>query len=180
MARIEDLQRRFSRQAKTGEPYWETKKLEEMTTDEWEALCDGCAKCCLHKFIDDAQVDEQTPTDELREGEQVVFTKIACQYLNEKTCGCTKYEKRTELVPDCIKLTKDNLDSVFYMPPSCAYRRLSEGKPLPSWHPLLNNGKKTKMHLAGMSVRNKVVADDGVNIHRFEDYIVTWPLDSIE
>lgn len=180
MAKIEELQKRFSREAKAGNAYWETKALTEMTNDEWEALCDGCAKCCLHKFIDDEAVDEQTPTDVIHDGEQVVVTKIACQYLNDKTCACTKYDKRTVLVPDCVKLTKDNLDSVFYMPPSCAYRRLSEGKPLPSWHPLLNHGRKRAMHLAGMSVRNKVVHDDGVNIHNFEDFIVTWPLDVIE
>lgn len=180
MAKNDDLQKSFSRQAKAGDAYWETKSLQEMNKDEWEALCDGCAKCCLHKFIEDDGFEEQTPTDVIHEGEQVVVTKIACEYLNDKTCACTQYEKRTELVPDCVKLTKSNLESVFFMPPSCAYRRLSEGKPLPSWHPLLNGGRKSAMHRAGMSVRGKVVHDDGVNIHKFEDFIVTWPLNIIE
>ncbi len=163
-------------------PFWETKTLAEMTRTEWESLCDGCAKCCLNKFIDDDDTDEATellPTDHIKTGEQIFYSNIACHLLNEKSCQCSKYEQRTKLVPDCVRLTQDNIDDVFFMPPSCTYRRLQEGRGMPSWHPLLNNGKKSAMHKAGMSVRGKIVKDDDVGIESFEDYIVTWPLKDI-
>ncbi len=156
--------------------FWEHKTLQEMNNDEWEALCDGCAKCCLHKFIDDENQDEGTPTDVIYEGESIVYTNIACNLLNTKTCGCTQYATRTKLVPDCVKLTKANLKDIFFMPPSCAYRRLYENKPLPKWHPLLNKGKKSAMHAANQSIRNKTVNENDVELEDFEDYIVMWPL----
>jgi uncharacterized cysteine cluster protein YcgN (CxxCxxCC family) len=168
---------------KVTAPFWETKNLSEMSRPEWESLCDGCAKCCLNKFIDDGSTDESTellPTDNIQEGEHIHFSSIACFLLNEKSCQCTKYEERTTLVPDCVRLTQDNLDSVFFMPPSCTYRRLQEGRGIPSWHPLLHKGKKTAMHNAGMSVRGKIVKDDDVSIADFEDYIVSWPLDDMD
>lgn len=161
-------------------PYWETKTLEQMTTQEWEGICDGCAKCCLHKFIDDESVEEVTVTDEIKANEQIHYTNIACGLLNTKTCNCTQYSQRTTLVPECVKLTKDNLQDIFFMPTSCSYRRLEEGRGLPSWHPLLNKGKKTAMHLAGMSVRGKTVADHDVNLEDFEDYIALWPLHDLD
>ena len=158
-------------------PYWETTKLEDMSEEQWEALCDGCGKCCLHKFIeDDSTEEDMQPTEHLNQGETIHFTNIVCGLLNTKTCSCSQYQRRTELVPDCVKLTKDNLDSIFYMPPSCSYRRLHEGRGLPSWHPLLNRGKKSAMHQANMSIRGKTVFDHDVNLEQFEDYIVLWPL----
>ncbi|MFD2166013.1 YcgN family cysteine cluster protein [Thalassotalea euphylliae] len=163
--------------------FWEVKSLAEMTRQEWESLCDGCAKCCLHKFIHDESAsdeDEFTPTDHMEEGEQMVYSNIACHLLNDKTCQCTKYAQRTKLVPDCVQLTQDNLDDVFFMPPSCTYRRIQEGRGIPSWHPLLHKGKKSAMHKAGMSVRGKIVKDDDVFVEDFEDYIVTWPLDDLD
>ncbi len=164
-------------------PFWKTKSLKEMSKSEWESLCDGCAKCCLNKFIDDETTDDTTelqPTDHLKAGEQLVYSNIACYLLNDKTCQCSQYEKRTQLVPDCVQLSQENLDQIFFMPPSCAYRRLNEGRDLPSWHPLLNNGKKSAMHKAGMSVRGKIVKDNDVELDDFEDYIVTWPLKDID
>lgn len=165
------------------EPFWQTKTLQEMTRSEWESLCDGCAKCCLHKFIDDESTTDETelmPTSHIEEGEQMSYSNIACHLLNDKTCECSQYAKRTTLVPDCVQLTQSNLDDVFFMPPSCAYRRLNEGRGLPSWHPLLHKGKKAAMHRAGMSVRGKVIKDNEVDIDFFEDYIVIWPLDDID
>ena len=164
-------------------PFWQSKTLAEMSQNEWESLCDGCAKCCLNKFIDDEDTDEQTelmPTDHLKVGEQVHYSNIACFLLNEKTCQCSQYEKRISFVPDCVKLSQDNLESLFFLPPSCTYRRLHEGRGMPSWHPLLNKGKKSVMHKAGMSVRGKVVKDDDVQLEDFEDYIVSWPLNDID
>ncbi|MEQ5808398.1 YcgN family cysteine cluster protein [Alteromonas sp. NFXS44] len=157
-------------------PFWETKTLDEMTVAEWESLCDGCAKCCLHKFIEDDDAEEAAPTDTLNQGEEIHYTNIACSLLNTKTCGCTRYAERTKLVPDCVKLTKENLKDIFFMPPSCSYRRLHEGRGLPSWHPLLNKGKKAKMHQVGMSVRGKTVFETDVDLDAFEDYIASWPL----
>ncbi|MGJ8678945.1 YcgN family cysteine cluster protein [Paraglaciecola sp.] len=160
--------------------YWETKPLEEMNQQEWESLCDGCAKCCLHKFIDDEAVVDAAPTDYLGKGEKIHYTNIVCGLLNTKSCSCTKYNERTKLVPECVKLTKDNLQEIFFMPASCSYRRLHEGRGLPSWHPLLNKGKKSAMHKSGMSVRGKTVYDHDVEMENFEDYIALWPMEDID
>ncbi len=158
--------------------FWQHKTLAEMNTEEWEALCDGCAKCCLNKFIDDEE--EEGPTAILHQNEQVHYSNIACRYLNSHKCECTQYELRTVLVPDCIKLTKENLKDIFFMPNSCAYRRLHEGRGLASWHPLLNGGKKSLMHKKQMSVRNKTISEDHVDMEKFEDYIVSWPLNDLD
>ena len=160
--------------------FWEQKSLSEMNDKEWEQICDGCGKCCLHKFIEDDDEEQEGPTEVINEGEQVHYTNIVCGLLNTKTCTCTQYAKRTELVPDCVKLTKDNLDDIFFMPPSCSYRRLHEGRGLASWHPLLNKGKKSAMHKAGMSVRGKTVYDHDVDLEKFEDYIAIWPLEDVD
>lgn len=161
---------------KSVTPFWQTKSLSEMTRPEWESLCDGCAKCCLHKLIDDDEHEEMADTDYLNAGEQIHFTSVACRYLDDNKCECKVYEKRTKLVPNCVQLSQDNLDQIFYMPPSCTYRRLAEGRGMPSWHPLLNNNRKAKMHKSGMSVKAKVVFDDMVDEEDYEDYIVLWPL----
>ncbi|WP_337840607.1 YcgN family cysteine cluster protein [Rheinheimera sp.] len=158
--------------------FWEHKSLEDMSTQEWEALCDGCAKCCLNKFIDDEE--QEGPTDYIDDEETVYYTNIACRYLNSHKCECTVYDQRTVLVPDCVKLTKENLKDIFFMPTSCSYRRLYEGRGLPSWHPLLNGGKKSLMHKKQMSVRNKTISEDAVDMDKFEDYIVSWALNDLD
>lgn len=162
------------------EKFWETKPLSEMSEQEWESLCDGCAKCCLHKFIEDDDADEAISTDAAQPEEEIHYTNIVCTLLNTKTCSCSQYERRTELVPDCVKLTKDNLKDIFFMPPSCSYRRLYEGRGLPSWHPLLNQGKKSAMHRNGMSVRGKTVYESDVDLAVFEDYIALWPIKDLD
>lgn len=162
------------------EQFWLEKTLDQMSQSEWEAICDGCGKCCLHKFIADDNMEQYTPSDYIEEGEEVVYTNIVCGLLNTKTCSCTQYQRRTELVPDCVQLSKENLSSIFFMPPSCSYRRLQEGRGLPSWHPLLHKGKKSKMHTQGMSIRGKTVSDNDVDMNDFEDYIVLWPLEDID
>ncbi|GAB5379760.1 MAG: YcgN family cysteine cluster protein [Aliiglaciecola sp.] len=159
----------------TDDKFWESKTLEQMTRKEWESVCDGCAKCCLHKFIDEDADENDNPGFE-----ELHYTNIVCNLLNTKTCSCTQYAKRSELVPDCVTLTKANLDNIDYMPPSCSYRRLREGRGLPSWHPLLNKGKKSSMHKVGMSVRGKTVFDKDVDLEQFEDYIALWPLQDLD
>ncbi|AIY67103.1 YcgN family cysteine cluster protein [Pseudoalteromonas piratica] len=156
--------------------FWLKKSLAEMNQDEWEAICDGCGKCCLHTFIDSDEQDETfESTDVLREGEEIIYTAIVCRYLDTKKCFCTEYEQRTTLVPSCVKLTKDNIDDIFFMPPSCSYRRLHEGRGLASWHPLLNNGSKAVMHRMGISVKGRVMKDNQIDMELFEDYIADWP-----
>lgn len=159
----------------TTSPFWQTTPLAQMNQQQWEAICDGCGKCCLNTFIDSEDEDDFSPTDQLREGETLIFTNIVCQYLDNKSCSCSQYEQRQTLVPSCVKLTKENLNDIFFMPQSCSYRRLQEGRGLASWHPLLNKGKKSKMHAAGISVRNKTVKDSDVPLEEFEDHIATWP-----
>ncbi|MCF6456628.1 YcgN family cysteine cluster protein [Pseudoalteromonas sp. MMG024] len=156
--------------------FWLKKSLAEMNNEEWEAICDGCGKCCLHTFIDSDEQDESfESTDVLREGEEIIYTAIVCRYLDTKKCFCTEYENRTTLVPSCVKLTKDNIDNIFFMPPSCSYRRLHEGRGLASWHPLLNNGSKAVMHRMGISVKGRVMKDNQIDMDLFEDYIADWP-----
>ncbi|MCD8672149.1 YcgN family cysteine cluster protein, partial [Klebsiella pneumoniae] len=106
------------------QPFWQQKTLDDMSDAEWESLCDGCGQCCLHKLMDE-------DTDE------IYFTNVACRQLNIKTCQCRNYARRFEYEPDCIKLTRENLPTFEWLPPTCAYRLLAEGKPLPAWHPLL-------------------------------------------
>ena len=144
-------------------PFWQTVKLADMTAAQWEAVCDGCAKCCLVKLQDE-------------DSGEIVFTDIVCNLLDQQSCRCAHYEERTKLVPDCVKLTKDNLDKIDFMPPSCAYRLLHEGKDLPQWHPLVS-GRADSVVEAGMSVKGRVIVEmafDGDS----EDRVVDWPLDN--
>tara|TARA_B100000767_G_C19491814_1_gene420547 strand:- start:2 stop:526 length:525 start_codon:yes stop_codon:yes gene_type:complete len=169
-------------------PFWQQKSLQEMTRTEWESLCDGCAKCCLHKFIDDQPIDNLpsesqstlNSSEQLDTNETIYYSNIACSLLNDKSCQCSQYAKRTSLVPECVKLSADNLEYVAFMPPSCTYRRLYEGRDIPSWHPLLNKGKTSAMHKAGMSVRGKIVKEQEVDLDCFEDHIVSWPINDCD
>lgn len=127
-------------------PFWETKTLAEMTPAEWESLCDGCGLCCLVRFE-----DEETG--------EVIPTRVHCRLFDPDLCRCTDYQNRKRHVPDCIKLTPGNIEDLQWMPPSCAYRRLFEGKPLPAWHPLVT-GDPDSVHKAGVSVRGQTVSED--------------------
>lgn len=124
-------------------PFWETKTLRQMTVREWESLCDGCGLCCLVRFE-----DEETG--------EVIPTRVHCQLFNPDTCRCSDYANRRATVPDCVKLTPDNVEDLNWMPPSCAYRRLNEGKTLPEWHPLIT-GDPDSVHRAGVSIRGQTI-----------------------
>jgi uncharacterized cysteine cluster protein YcgN (CxxCxxCC family) len=125
--------------------FWKRKSLAEMTTKEWESLCDGCALCCLQKMEDEETGD-------------VYFTDIACRLLDTETCRCTDYAARAKLVSDCLVLSVDDPDAFHWLPGSCAYRRLAEGQGLPEWHPLLT-GDPDSVHEAGISAKGKMVSE---------------------
>ena len=141
------------------QPFWRRKSLDRMTTEEWESLCDGCAKCCLIKLE-----DEDTG--------QVDYTDIACRLLDLGTCRCTDYPARARLVPDCVVLTPAKTARFDWLPTTCAYRLISEGKDLAWWHPLVSGDPET-VHRAGISVRGRVVAETRGDDP--EDRVVTWP-----
>lgn len=128
-----------------SEPFWRHKPLSAMNAQEWESLCDGCAKCCLAKLED---IDTGT----------LHWTNVACRLLDPGTCRCTRYSERARLVPDCVQLTPDNIADLFWMPSTCAYRLLAEGKDLPDWHPLVS-GDPDSVHRAGVSVRGRVISE---------------------
>ena len=129
-------------------PFWRTKSLDQMTAAEWESLCDGCGLCCLIRFE-----DEETG--------EVIPTRVACKLLDQHLCQCKDYVNRKAHVPDCIKLTPWNIEALAWMPPSCAYRRLHEGRDLPSWHPLIT-GDPDSVHQAGVSIRDQTVSEDSL------------------
>ena len=126
-------------------PFWERKTLAEMTPAEWESLCDGCGLCCVVRFEDEL-TGEITPT------------RVHCKLFDPRACRCRDYENRKAHVPDCIKLTPGNVDDLNWMPKSCAYRRLNEGKPLPRWHHLIT-GDPESVHSAGVSVRGQTISE---------------------
>jgi len=138
-------------------PFWETKRLDQMTSEEWESLCDRCGRCCLIRFE-----DEDTG--------EVIPTRVACRLFDADTCACSNYARRKRYVPDCIKLTPNNVEHLTWMPPSCAYRRLHEGRGLAAWHPLVS-GDPESVHRAGVSVRGQVMSETGlVDVEDAVDY----------
>ncbi|HEY0103464.1 MAG TPA: YcgN family cysteine cluster protein [Brevundimonas sp.] len=129
-------------------PFWQTKRLEQMTREEWESLCDGCGLCCLVRFQDEDTGD-------------VVPTRVHCKLFDPVRCTCTDYANRREHVPDCIKLTPWNIEALGWMPMSCAYRRINEGRGLAAWHPLVS-GDPDSVHAAGVSVKRQTVSENAL------------------
>ena len=138
--------------------YWQTKSLAEMNQEEWESLCDGCGKCCLHK-LEDAETG------------QLFYTNVACRLLNLNSARCTRYRLRKRLVADCIQLTPAKLGDVAWLPSTCAYRLLAKGEDLPAWHPLVS-GDPESVHKAGVSVRGWTVSERDAG--DLEEHIVRW------
>lgn len=142
--------------------FWE-RPLNKLSQEEWESLCDGCGKCCLNKLE-----DEDTG--------EVAFTRIACRLLDGATCQCAQYPIRKQFVPECVVLTPKTLpDVAYFMPQTCAYRLLHEGKPLPEWHPLLT-GDPDGVHRAGVSVRGWTIPEFEVDEEDWEDHLIDEPL----
>ncbi len=143
-------------------PFWKRKSLSQMTDSEWESLCDGCGRCCLVKLEDEDTGD-------------IYFTDIGCRLLDGATCRCADYRHRTKKVHDCVRLTPENVGKLSWLPPSCAYRLVAEGRDLYWWHPLVSGDPET-VHAAGMSVRGRVSAsEEEVDEDELEERIVSWP-----
>lgn len=141
------------------EVFWRRKGLREMTRPEWESLCDGCALCCLHKVE-----DEDT--------EEVFYTTVVCHLLDMENCQCTEYEKRCELVPSCIRLQPEDVETFDWLPPTCSYRLIHEGQDLPDWHPLLT-GERASVIEANASVLSVYeVKDNEISEDQLIDYVL--------
>jgi len=141
-------------------PFWETTAPEDMSPTEWESLCDGCAKCCLLKLEDEDTGD-------------IAYTRLHCRLLDEETCRCSDYAGRKAIVPDCVILTPKSVGELKWMPRSCAYRLIHEGKPLPDWHHLIS-GDTALVHKDGHSIIGQTVSEDTVFEEDQMDWIVDW------
>ena len=139
-------------------PFWQRKSLAEMSREEWESLCDGCAKCCLYRLE-----DEDT--------REVYFTNVHCRLLDTGNGRCTDYPNRSVRVPDCVTITPAVLEDPYWLPTSCAYRRLAEGRDLPDWHPLVS-GDAGSVVRAGQRVCHRTVCEDDADA--LENHLVDW------
>jgi uncharacterized cysteine cluster protein YcgN (CxxCxxCC family) len=144
------------------QPFWKRKALEDLNPAEWESLCDGCGRCCLVKLEDE-------------ESGEIHFTSITCKLFNTGTCRCADYAHRNRRVRDCIKLTPAKVRTLSWLPPSCAYRLVAEGRDLAWWHPLVS-GSATSVHEAGVSVQGRArMTEKEVRLADYPDHIVDWP-----
>lgn len=148
------------------EPFWQTKTLTEMSEEEWESLCDGCAQCCQLKF-------------KVADRPEFVMTPVVCKLLDTETCRCLSYENRHNLVPDCVEISPTNVDSLYWLPDSCAYRLIAEGKSLYDWHPLIA-GDSQKMRDLGVSVANRAISERDIHPDDLATQAIKWVEDSDE
>ena len=140
--------------------YWNNTPLHELSHEQWEMLCDGCGKCCLHKLQ-----DEDT--------NEVFYTRVACKLLDTKSGGCQDYDQRFSRVPDCMDVAKMLPSEMAWLPTTCAYRLRADNKPLPQWHPLIS-GKESSVHKEAKSIRGRVVSEVDVDEADLENYIIRW------
>lgn len=138
--------------------FWQEKPLSEMTTEEWESLCDNCGKCCLHKLE-----DEDTG--------KIFYTSVVCDLIDLKSCRCTQYSERCTLVPDCLDLKQHDFADYTWLPATCAYKLLAEGKDLPAWHPLVSGSSET-VNEAGVSISSYAMKES--EIDQVEEHIIEW------
>ncbi|GGX53869.1 UPF0260 protein [Tateyamaria omphalii] len=142
--------------------FWERKPISKLSRKEWEALCDGCGKCCLNKLEDE-------------ESGEVALTRVACRLLDDDTCRCAHYETRHQFVPDCIVLKPENIEEhLYWIPQTCAYRLVYEGKPLFDWHPLIS-GRAETVHAAGVSMQGRTFSEFDVADDDWEEHIIDEP-----
>jgi uncharacterized cysteine cluster protein YcgN (CxxCxxCC family) len=143
---------------KSEPPFWQKQDLSQLSRSQWEAICDGCGRCCLQKL-------------ENRKTGKVYYTRVACYLLDIDTCRCRNYADRALWVPDCLTLKPENILTMRWLPKSCAYRTLAEGRRLPHWHPLIS-GDPDSVHHAGISVRGRAVSEECVHPDDIEAYII--------
>jgi uncharacterized cysteine cluster protein YcgN (CxxCxxCC family) len=155
----------LKRPAAPAEPFWRAKSLDAMSPAEWESLCDGCARCCLVKLE-----DEETGA--------IHHTDVGCTLLDDSACRCRDYDNRQGRVPDCLRLTPEAVRTLSWLPPTCAYRLLAEGRDLYWWHPLVS-GDPATVHRAGISVRGRVAGpEEDFSLEELLDRVVDWPADT--
>jgi uncharacterized cysteine cluster protein YcgN (CxxCxxCC family) len=140
--------------------FWETTSLEDMSDAQWESLCDGCGRCCLQKLE-----DEDTG--------EIHFTRVSCKLLDTDSCRCRDYPQRFSKVPDCLSLRPLTAEKVSWLPESCAYVKLSRGKPLENWHPLIS-GDPDSVKLAGISVSGRCISEEYVPVLEIYEHIIKW------
>jgi uncharacterized protein len=139
-------------------PFWRAKRLSQMTPAEWESLCDGCGKCCLHKL----QYDRPR---------EIKYTNVACRLLDLDSCRCSDYPNRKKKVPDCVRLRPEEIKRLKWLPTTCAYRLLANGEDLMWWHPLVSGDPET-VHSAGISVRGRAIAERDADV--LDHHLVSW------
>lgn len=142
----------------SSQPFWETRTLNEMSPAEWESLCDGCGLCCLQKLEDE-------------DDGELFYTRIACRLLDGETARCRNYDDRQKHVSDCINMRPLTDEKRAWLPESCAYRRIDEGRGLANWHPLVS-GRAESVIEAGISVAGKTRAETDVPIHEWPDFVI--------
>jgi uncharacterized cysteine cluster protein YcgN (CxxCxxCC family) len=144
-----------------AETFWKTLALSEMSAEQWESLCDGCGRCCLNKLM-------------YEDTGEIAWTDLACKLLDGESCRCTDYPNRHRRVPDCQALNAENVPGLAWLPPTCGYRLVAEGRDLYWWHHLVSGDPET-VHAAGISVRGKTQNEGDVVVEDYEDYVVSWP-----
>lgn len=140
--------------------WWHDKSLAELSPSQWEALCDGCGRCCLHKLLDE-------------DSGELLYTRIRCRYLDGQTCRCSDYPNRLALAADCVSVSPQAVEGMSWLPSTCAYRLRARGEPLPWWHPLVS-GDPASVHRAGISVAGRSISEEYVHPEGYDEHIVHW------
>ncbi len=140
--------------------WWNSAPLDQLDRGQWEALCDGCGKCCLHKLQD-------------ADSGELFFTRVRCRLLEDESCLCSDYPRRLERVPDCVALEPGRVDELDWLPATCAYRLRARGEALPEWHYLVS-GSRESVHEAGISVRGRTLSEEFVHPDDYPELVVHW------
>lgn len=144
----------------TDKAFWKAKSMQKFSSSEWESICDGCGRCCLQKLEDE-------------DSGEVYYTDVVCRYFDEAKCQCTEYDKRSVLVPRCVKLNYEDIERFHWLPSTCSYKVLHDTGELPKWHPLVT-GDSDSVHKAGISIRGKVISETDIDEELWEEQVINW------